>query len=578
MEALTAPWVSKFIGQLTAAGFKSYRERRTKILKGSVTVPWLDPDTKNWQRSRHEIEIRLHPGFPFRKPSVRPIGDDPVRGSRHQEPGEEGYLCLWLDEDWDSATSADELLHRVADWFRHYHRNDWPPSDTAPDLHLYFPSQDSRPVMITGRDWPPETGDVGWFHVWDAGTSRSFAGRPVPVGDRSRRLDDPVAQRYGVDASQPRGHHGLWLRLSREPNPFPTLGRMLDEVDAARCTSPGTTRKDLARVAYSGKPSKTVTATIALGYLAAGGTEHWLFIRSQLVGLASKAHTGDGINQRIVEAYETVPSGPAALMRRVGPVAHALEDKHAVVFGVGAIGGHLSVLLAEDGVPKLTLVDADRMRSGNAVRHVAGLRYAGKLKLQAVRDVILDHAPYCDVVVEPATWDPNDLRDIVRKADVVVDATANRSFGHLLNSICIPHRVPLITIASYRRGAVGRVRLIRRGQDACLECCEGPGGYAETGAEDYVVIPSKDEGVFLEEGCGTPTVETSSTDLIGIVAAGARLARDVLTEHQPLGGENHLLIVQDILDDATGLLAIAGTHSQAIPPRSDCRVCGAKHT
>lgn len=578
MERLTAPWVSQFISQLAAAGFNSYREGRDTLLLGSLTVPWLDPAAKTWQYSCHEIEIRLGPGFPFQKPAVRPIGDEAVRGTRHQEPGDDGYLCLWRDSDWDPATPADKLLARTAEWIRHYHRNDWPPEDAVPDLHLYYPAEGARRLMITGRDWPPTQGDSGRFYVWDAGSARSFAGPPVERGKRFQPLNDPASGRYGVDPDRTRGHDAVWIHLQREPQPLPTLGQMLGEIDDARGVPPGTTRKEVVQVVWSGRPRGTVMITIALGYPGLHGGRHWLFLRSAVDGLGRKRHPGStAIDHYPVEAYEAAPSSPDALMRRVGHMAHALHGSHAVVFGVGALGGQLALLLAEDGVTKITLVDSDRLRPGNTVRHVAGLRYSGDFKATAVRDVILDHAPYCDVVIKPASWDPNEIRSIVNETRILVDATGNRQFGQLLNSICIAQRVPLIVIASHRRGAIGRVRLIRAGKDACVECYEGPYGYAETGESGYMTIPPADDGEFLEEGCGQPTVETSSTDVVAIAAMGARAVRDVLADNYPLDGGNHLLLVQDRIEGAIGLLADVGSHYQSFRPVAGCRICGTTH-
>lgn len=580
VDVVTADWVRQFVSQLHAARFRSHMEDQTILLTGSMTVPWINPKTKRWEMTAHVIEIRLEAGFPFQKPPIRPVGFDAVRGSRHQEPGDDGYLCLWRDDDWNPGTSADELLHRIAEWFRHYHRNDWLADDNAPDLHLYFPTNDRRPMMITGRDWPPEDGDIGWFYAWEAGPSRLFAAGPAVVGQVSKTIDDPAARQYGIDPNRSRGHVGLWLRLNREPQPFPTLNQLLDEIDNARGVDPQTTLRDLRAITWRGKPRENVVTSLALGYPTANGQYHWLFLRCIFAGLSTKKQyqtTKGSVGQRSIEAYETAPSNPAALMRRVGAVADTLADKHAVLFGIGALGGHVALMLAEDGVTKITLIDSDRLRPGNAIRHVAGLRYAGKWKLQAVRDVILEHAPYCTVEVMPSSWDPEQLRAIVKGADVVIDATANQSFGHLINSICVAQHVSLITAASHRRGAIGRIRLIRPGHDACLECYEGPNGYAVTGLDGYRVIPPADEDAFIEEGCSTPTIETSNTDIIGIAAATARAGRDLLADRRALGGKNYLLIVQDLIEDLGAPFAELGSHYETFQPVVGCRVCGSAH-
>jgi hypothetical protein len=155
----------------------------------------------------------------------------------------------------------------------------------------------------------------------------------------------------------------------------------------------------------------------------------------------------------------------------------------------------------------------------------------------------------------------------VRAADIVVDATANPTFSLLLNDVCLRAERPAIYTASYRRAAIGRIHIVRPGQDACLVCYHD--GHVD--APSFTVIPPGDEGQFLEAGCGIPTVEASAVDVEATANWGARLILWLL--QGKLGADNLYLIVNDVIADAQGPLAQLGIHNERWQPIAGCEAC-----
>jgi hypothetical protein len=151
---------------------------------------------------------------------------------------------------------------------------------------------------------------------------------------------------------------------------------------------------------------------------------------------------------------------------------------------------------------------------------------------------------------------------------VVVDATANPSFSLLLNEICLRAGRPAVYVAAHRRAAIGRVRVVRPGRDACLVCYEA----GHVGTVNYPRIPPADQGAFLEAGCGVPTVEASAVDVEAAANWAARAAFWQL--EGKLAEDNHCLVVNEPLPDVGGPLARLGVHWEHWAPLPGCEACG----
>lgn len=79
------------------------------------------------------------------------------------------------------------------------------------------------------------------------------------------------------------------------------------------------------------------------------------------------------------------------LYSRIG--GHASVN-NCVIFGCGAIGSHLSVLLAKAGVPKMCLCDHELIESGNVCRHSLNFSSVGKPKASEMCKILKDVNPW----------------------------------------------------------------------------------------------------------------------------------------------------------------------------------------
>lgn len=563
---------------LTRAGFTLQSERAPlEQWAGTVEVDWDDPDSGTRQHASHPVVVTLGPGFPYEKPGVYPRDDPPIAHQRHQSPAGDGAaLCLWPEDasGWLPSDDVARLLERVRQWFIHYHQDDWPPEDRPPDLHLYFNNPSRSPIMMINQQWaPPADAKTGRFRVRRDSKRPERAIAEAAAGGATTAqsaTNSRVSALLGLNDIKPTS--GVWYRLPREPDIEPTLGPLLTAIDHAANEDEGWALSHLVGLLGRKVDPRRSAAVLALGYPDVAGQEQWLFLEVNVAAGSSaglvKWTSATSLEKIPIYSFETASIAPDALLRRTGHTAKQLNGKRILVFGLGALGSVVALLLAKSGVPQLHLVDSDVLRPGNTVRHEAGLYAVGINKAQAVMSEIHQHAPDCTVLFDDKTWNPTTLVAWIRSADIVIDATANEAFSLLLNELCVQAQTPVIFATAHRRATIGRIRIVRPGQDACLVChmygyrCDDP---------LYPFIPISDEGSFLEEGCGVPTIEASAVDITETASWASRAALWHL--QGKLGQRNHCLVVNEPIPDAQEPLDEIGVHWSFWPPIPLCECC-----
>lgn len=574
----------RFRDALRTAGFalENRTANGTERWCGVVTARWLDAMTVTQQLADHRIRVVMWPGFPFQQPSAYAM-DPPeaVPSSRHAVPLPNGALCLYAasyrpdtQRGWAPWRTGEEFLERLRDLLGRVHSGEWDEADRPPDLHTAFPRASGEPAMtLVGGGWAPPMGErSGRFGVWRKSDSVVLADSPVGgAGEVARAPAKESALIVLGVSNKPREAVGAWFRLGREPTPRKTLGGLLAEIDRAAGQASGWALAECRRL-IGGDAGGKRPVLLALGYpdRSAPGRESWLFLKAlpEGPGQPIRWREPQTMVRSAVSASETVAVDRDALMRRTGPLAKAVAGRTVLVFGVGALGSAVAMLLARSGVERLVLVDSDRLRPGNAVRHVAGLTQTGNLKTKAVWWEVATHAPEANVETYDQTWDPDLLRLHVDRADIVVDATAEQPFNLLLNEVCVRAGRTLVQAETTRRAAVGRVRVVRAGRDACLLCYSA---HAKTPA--YPVVPPGAEGEFFEAGCGVPTVEAPAVDVEATANWTARVVLWILRD--TLGPRNHLLVVNDEVPGLSGDLALVGVHWDVFAPVPGCTCCSA---
>ena len=112
-----------------------------------------------------------------------------------------------------------------------------------------------------------------------------------------------------------------------------------------------------------------------------------------------------------------------------GRMHRSFQSKSVLIIGGGAVGSVLAEMLIRSGVQDVTIMDHDRLKAGNLVRHTLGVGHLEKPKASSLAGRLDDVAVHSLVSAIDATFPPREQKDINRvlDADVVIDCTAEDS-------------------------------------------------------------------------------------------------------------------------------------------------------
>jgi ThiF family len=457
--------LDRFVLDLVEAGFETTDGR---LWRGPIDPSLADLTTATTMR------VRIENGWPYRHPHLYVDGLLP---SVHLNGT---VLCLWrVGDDSLAWLRLDDLRARIAQWSDRY-RGRTTLDDPVLDAHLYWVPVNSKILA---------TVDLSRIKWGDGGS-----------GDTTAELNDDVLK-IGEKGNLKVRWYG------REDMRHPPINMaMLTEglkKDQAR-----NLERELARV---GKP---------------GGLDILMLVWDSPVGepnvLVLRLSRGENDEIR-GEALEVARTDQEVLMRRAGPDAPTLRAKSVVIFGQGAIGSNLSLLLARSGVGKIMAVDGERLRPGDLVRHAGITVSVGSPKVEAVALMASVAAPWTEVrPIRVSTWDPDALDGETIGADLVIDAVGEVSFTDQLSRRLIAGVVPMLSVALFRGGSVARVRIRASG---------GVPLHERVASDSFPMIPPgpMEETPSWETGCAAPVNNAPPVAVVSAAALAARVAIEVLT-------------------------------------------------
>ena len=225
-----------------------------------------------------------------------------------------------------------------------------------------------------------------------------------------------------------------------------------------------------------------------------------------------------------------------------------LLASHAVVIGAGGLGSPVALYLASAGVGHITLVDHDTVDATNLQRQIAhNLERVGQPKAESARSAM--HAINPEVRVDALLQraDAELLDQLLPTAQVVLDCTDNFATRHLINRLCVQHKVPLVSGAAIRFDGQLSVYDPRDAASPCYAC----------------VFPDTDG--LEETRCATMGVFAPLVGIIGTMQAAEAL--------KLLCGMGSRLVGRLMMLDGRGLEFT----EVKLARHSGCAVCGQAH-
>ncbi len=219
-----------------------------------------------------------------------------------------------------------------------------------------------------------------------------------------------------------------------------------------------------------------------------------------------------------------------------------LKAARVLVVGAGGLGSPSALYLAASGIGTLGLVDLDTVDVTNLQRQVLySTADIGRGKTQAARERLIALNPDLRIVEHAVELGPDNVMDIFRQYDVVLDGTDRIGTRYLVNDACVLLAKPLVSAAIHR--FEGQAMTYVPGKGPCYRCL-----FPEPSTE----IPN----------CATAGVLGVLPGVLGTLQATEAI-KLIVGIGSPLIGR---LLTYDALD--------LSFREFAFKRRSDCAVCG----
>lgn len=146
-----------------------------------------------------------------------------------------------------------------------------------------------------------------------------------------------------------------------------------------------------------------------------------------------------------------------------------LKSSHIIVAGMGGLGSPISIYLACAGVGKLTLVDFDTVELSNLNRQILHWdEDIGEKKVISAARKLRRINPFVEIIPIESRITGMNIRELIRGADIVMDAMDNMGTRLIINEACVKEGIPFIHGGIY--GFMGEATTIIPGRTPCLEC------------------------------------------------------------------------------------------------------------
>ncbi len=218
------------------------------------------------------------------------------------------------------------------------------------------------------------------------------------------------------------------------------------------------------------------------------------------------------------------------------------------IVGAGGLGCPVGYYLSAAGVGTLGVIDDDEVELSNLQRQIAhNVHSLGKPKVESLKNTFEALNPDVKVVALKQKISKDNILDLIKDYDVIVDGSDNFPTRYLVNDACVMLGKPLVSGAILK--FEGQVTTILPGEGHCYRCLfeqPPPPG----------LVPS----------CQEAGVLGAITGVVGSLQA-TEVLKLILSKGEPL---SNLLLIYDALR--------VNFRKVKIPKNPDCPVCGREPT
>ena len=197
-----------------------------------------------------------------------------------------------------------------------------------------------------------------------------------------------------------------------------------------------------------------------------------------------------------------------------------LKRARVLCIGAGGLGSPISLYLAAAGVGTMGLVDFDVVDESNLQRQIAHFTAdVGRPKVESARDKLIGINPFMIVNLHGDGIKRDNVRNLVRGYDIVVDGTDNFPTRYLVNDACVLENKPLVYASIFQ--FEGQATVFHYKDGPCYRCL-----YPEPPPPG--LVPSCAEGGVLGVLPGVIGVIQATETIKIILGRGSTLAGRLL--------------------------------------------------
>ena len=162
------------------------------------------------------------------------------------------------------------------------------------------------------------------------------------------------------------------------------------------------------------------------------------------------------------------------VLKEIGGIGQKkLLNSKVTVIGLGALGSPVAYYLTAAGIGNLKLVDFDKVELSNLHRQI--LHFTDdidKEKTQSAYEKLHKLNPDVDIEIVKEILLPENIKEILKGSDFVIDGSDNFSTKILINDICVNMKIPF-TIAGALRYHGQIMTIIPNKNTTCYRCVFG---------------------------------------------------------------------------------------------------------
>ena len=172
-----------------------------------------------------------------------------------------------------------------------------------------------------------------------------------------------------------------------------------------------------------------------------------------------------------------------------------IKNSSVLVVGAGGLGSPAAYYLAAAGVGTLGIVDSDVVDRSNLQRQILhNTQDIDRPKVESAAEKLEALNPNVEIITYNKFLNKDNVKDIIKDYDVIVDGVDNFPARYLLNDACVMEGINLVEAGILRFR--GQVMTIKPGEGPCYRC-------VFTNPPDEDAVPSCREAGVLGAIAGT---------------------------------------------------------------------------